>query len=380
MSNVPLSVLDLVPVSSGSTVNEAVRNTIDLARRTESLGYKRYWFAEHHLNPGVAGTSPPLFIGLIASATSSIRVGSGGMQMGHRTPLSVVEEFGLLDVLYPGRLDLGLGRSGGRNFKPGGSSPEPQLAKVGGGKVARDVDNGLVIPARFSFERLLGSPRFALNKRLLQQPGAETPDYGDQVREILALLDGSYSSPEGIDVRVVPGRGASVEVWVLGSSAGDRAAAAGELGLPFAANYHVSPATVLEAANAYRAAFRPSAKLARPYVIVSADVVVADDDDAAHDMAAGYANWVLSIRSGAGAIEFPTKSEAESYEWDEDERALVKDRVDTQFVGSPKTVARRLEQLQEATAADELLITTITHQHDDRVRSYGLLADVWADW
>jgi alkanesulfonate monooxygenase SsuD/methylene tetrahydromethanopterin reductase-like flavin-dependent oxidoreductase (luciferase family) len=380
VSSVPLSVLDLVPVSSGSTVAEAVRNTVDLARSAESFGYKRYWFAEHHLNPGVAGTSPPLFIGLVAAATSTIRVGSGGMQMGHRTPLSVVEEFGLLDALHPGRLDLGLGRSGGRNFKPGDSSPEPQLVSVGGGEVARKLDNGLVIPERAPLERLLGSPRFALNKRLLQQPGAGTPGYGDQVREILALLNGSYSSPEGLEVRVVPGRGANVEVWVLGSSAGDSAAAAGELGLPFAANYHVSPATVLEAANAYRAAFCSSEKLARPYVIVSADVVVAADDDAARDLAAGYANWVLSIRSGAGAIEFPTKSEAELHEWHEDERALVRDRVETQFVGSAKMVARRLQQLQEATAADELLITTITHQHKDRVRSYGLLADVWGDW
>jgi luciferase family oxidoreductase group 1 len=169
-------------------------------------------------------------------------------------------------------------------------------------------------------------------------------------------------------------------VWVLGSSAGDSAAAAGELGLPFAANYHVSPATVLEATTAYRAAFRPSAKLAHPYVIVSADVVVADDDATARDLAAGYASWVLSIRTGAGAIEFPTKAEAQAHEWDDDDRALVKDRVDTQFVGSPGTVARRLHQLQEATAADELLVTTITHQHADRVRSYGLLADIWADW
>jgi luciferase family oxidoreductase group 1 len=300
--------------------------------------------------------------------------------MGHRTPLSVVEEFGVLDALYPGRLDLGLGRSGGRNFKPGGNSPEPQLVKVGSDRVSNEPSNGLVIPTRVSFERLLGSPRFALNKRLLQQPGAQTPDYGDQVREILALLDGSYRSSDGVDAPVVPGRGAGVEVWVLGSSAGDSATAAAELGLRFAANYHVSPATVLEATNAYRAAFRPSPKLARPHVIVSADVVVADDDDTARDIAAGYANWVLSIRTGAGAIEFPTKREAELHQWDEDERDLVRDRVDTQFVGSPRTVARRLQELQEATAADELLITTIAHQHADRVRSYGLLADVWADW
>ncbi|HXW81517.1 MAG TPA: LLM class flavin-dependent oxidoreductase, partial [Acidimicrobiales bacterium] len=206
------------------------------------------------------------------------------------------------------------------------------------------------------------------------------PDYGHQVREILALLDGSYRSPEGLGAPVVAGRGANVEVWVLGSSAGESAVAAGELGLPFAANYHVSPATVLEATRAYRAAFRPSAKLSQAYVLVSADVVVADDDATARDLAAGYANWVLSIRTGAGAIEFPSKDEAELHEWDDDERELVKDRVDTQFVGSPGTVARRLQQLQEATGADELLITTITHQHSDRVRSYRLLAKEWAEW
>jgi luciferase family oxidoreductase group 1 len=331
----------------------------------------------------VAGTSPPLILALIASATSRIRLGSGGMQMGHRTPLSVVEEFGLLDAIHPARLDLGLGRSGGRNFgtTPNGTDPGRPLAKVaepGAGSSSEHHSNGLVIPARFSIEGLLKSPRFALNKRLLQQPGAETPDYGDQVREILALLDGSYRSPEGLDAPVVPGRGAQVQVWVLGSSAGESASVAGELGLPFAANYHVSPATVLEAASAYRAAFRPSVARDRPYLAVSADVVVAETDSAARDLASGYANWVLSIRSAAGAMEFPSKSEAGSHQWSEEERALVKDRVDTQFVGSPQTVARRLQELQQATTADELLVTTITHQHADRVASYQLLADVWA--
>ena len=403
MAAVPLSVLDLVPITSGSTAADAVRNTIDLARRAEGFGYKRYWFAEHHLNPGVAGTSPPVLLALTASATSRIRVGSGGMQMGHRTALSVVEEFGLLDAVHPGRLDLGLGRSGGRHFTPGLGGPpvqaelvpplppelvpplRPELVKVGAAEAApgngRDaVKNGLVIPARVSLEGMVNSPRFALNKRLLQQPGAETPGYGEQVKEILALLDGSYRSPEGLEPSVVPGRGANVQLWVLGSSAGESASVAGELGLPFAANYHVSPATVIEATTAYRAAFRPSPGHDRPYVIVSADVVVAENDSTARDLAAGYGNWVLSIRSGAGAMEFPSQSEAESHQWSEAERALVQDRVDTQFVGSPGTVARRLQQLQEATDADELLVTTITHQHADRVRSYELLADAWARW
>jgi luciferase family oxidoreductase group 1 len=168
-----------------------------------------------------------------------------------------------------------------------------------------------------------------------------------------------------------------VQVWILGSSGGQSAQVAGSNGLRFAANYHVSPATVLEAADGYRAAFRPSAQLGRPYVSVSADVVVAADEATARELATGYGLWVRSIRSGAGAIEFPTPAQARAHTWTDADRALVADRIDTQFVGSPKQVAGQLEQLQEATGADELIITTITHDHADRVRSYQLLAEEW---
>ena len=154
---------------------------------------------------------------------------------------------------------------------------------------------------------------------------------------------------------------------------------AGELGLRFAGNYHVSPATVLEAVEAYRAAFVPSADLDRPYVAVSADVVVGTDDATARELAAGFGLWVRSIRLGEGAIEFPTPQEAARHRWTDEDRALVADRVDSQFVGSPETVAAGLERLQAATGADELVITTITHDHGDRVRSYELLAKEWLD-
>ena len=176
----------------------------------------------------------------------------------------------------------------------------------------------------------------------------------------------------------IPGEGAEVEVWILGSSGGDSAQLAGELGLPFGANYHVSPATVLEAVEAYRNAFRPSATLAEPHVLVSADVVVAPDDDTARELASGYGLWVLSIRNGQGAIDFPTPAEAAAHEWSEDERDLVADRTATQFVGSPHTVADQLQVLADETGADELLVTTITHGHADRVRSYELLAQEWS--
>ncbi|MFF0066394.1 LLM class flavin-dependent oxidoreductase [Streptomyces sp. NPDC005279] len=372
MSDIPLGVLDLVPISSGSTATEALRNSIDLARQAESFGYARYWFAEHHLNPGVVGTSPAVVLALTASATSTIRLGSGAVQLGHRTALSTVEEFGLIDALHPGRLDLGLGRSGGR--PPGGPAiPRPTATPVVDGR----APNGLRIPPRFSFEHLLGSPRIALQRKLLLLPNAESQDYGEQIDDILALLAGTYRSPDGVEAHVVPGEGADVEIWILGSSGGQSAEVAGRNGLRFAANYHVSPATVLEAAEGYRAEFQPSDVLDKPYVSVSADVVVAEDDETARELATGYGLWVRSIRTAEGAIQFPTPDQARAHAWSDADRALVQDRLDTQFVGSPGRVADQLEQLQEATRADELLITTITHGHADRVRSYELLAEEW---
>jgi alkanesulfonate monooxygenase SsuD/methylene tetrahydromethanopterin reductase-like flavin-dependent oxidoreductase (luciferase family) len=383
MPTTPLAVLDLVPISSGSTAAEALRNSIDLAQAAERLGYARYWFAEHHLNPGVAGTSPAVVLALTAAATTTIRIGSGAVQMGHRTALATVEEFGLIDALHPGRLDLGLGRSGGR--PPGGSgtggpgaAPRP---KDGPGEIlsprARAARNGLLIPPKFDIRRLLGSPRIAMQKGLLQLPGAQSQDYGEQVSDVLALLRGTYRSPDGVPGRAVPGEHAQVQVWILGSSGGESAEAGGSNGLRFAANYHVSPATVLEAVDGYRAAFRPSADLDRPYVSVSADVVVAEDEETARELATGYGLWVRSIRSGEGAIEFPTPKEAREHVWTDVDRELVADRVDTQFVGSPAQVADKLQQLRDATDADELLVTTITHDHADRVRSYQLLAEEW---
>ena len=290
MTTTPLTVLDLVPISSGSNPAQALRNSIDLAQQTERLGYARYWFAEHHLNPGVAGTSPAVVLALIAAATSTIRLGSGAVQMGHRTALSTVEEFGLLDALHRGRFDLGLGRSGGLPREP----RAPALA--GGGAsatMAGRTPNGLLIPPRFSFQHLLDSPRFAMQKTLLQLPHAEPQNYTEQVTDVLALIAGTYRSPEGEEAHVVPGEGAALQVWILGSSGGESAEVAGRV-------------------------------------------------------------------------------------WSDADRELVADRIDTQFTGTPGQVADQLECLRDATEADELIITTITHDHADRVRSYQLLAEEWA--
>lgn len=373
MSRTPLAVLDLVPITAGSTAGEALRNSADLARQAERFGYARYWVAEHHLNPGVAGTSPAVVLALVAASTSTVRLGSAAVLAGHRTALSIVEEFGLVDALHPGRLDLGLGRSGAPSGRPA-----RELVGAGAAVSSGRAANGLVVPEQFSFAHLLASPRFALQRQLMTLPGAGSQDYAEQVRDVLALLAGSYVSADGVEAHVVPGEGAALDVWVLGSSGGESAEVAGANGLPFAANYHVSPATVLDAVEAYRAAFVPSTRLVRPYVSVSADVVVAADSAQARELASGYAPWVRSIRSGEGAIPYPSPAQARAHVWTDADRVLVADRLATQLVGTPGEVADRLEQLQDATGADELLVTTITHAHADRVRSYELLAVEWA--
>ncbi|HEY3882212.1 MAG TPA: LLM class flavin-dependent oxidoreductase [Trebonia sp.] len=371
----PLSILDLSPVSEGSSVGAALRNTIDLARRAESFGYHRYWVAEHHFTPGVASSSPAVLIGAIAAATSAIRVGSGAVQLGHQTPAAVVEAFGTLAELYPGRIDLGIGRSGKRRAKERGEHG-PVRGQDEAPATGPRTENGLLIPPPFSSAYLMRTPRFKAQSALLQQPEAQTPDFGEQVDDILALLHGTYSSA-GIGIEATPGTGTDPEFWVLGTSGGQSAQVAGALGLPFAASYHITPATTIEAAESYRAAFRPSAVLPAPYVMVSADAVVAETDARAQELAAGYGLWVRSIRSGAGAMRYPSAAAAAAFRWTGEDRALVEDRVSTQFAGSPQTVAKHLRILQDATAADEVLVTGITHRHEDRVRSFELLAREW---
>ena len=373
---VGLAVLDLSPVLEGGTARQALLDTLDLARTAEAAGYTRYWLAEHHLAPGVAGSSPEVLIGAVAAATDRIRVGSGAVLLGHRTPLSVVEAFGVLDALYPGRIDAGLGRSGFRRL-PGTSGFSPPASPSPAPAQERTVD-GLLIPVPFSWTALAGSPLLAATAELVQQPGADTPDFGAAVDAVRELLAGTHRDSRGTPVHATPGTGADVELWLLGSSGSGGAVVAGERGLRFAANYHVAPASVLDAVQAYRTSFRPSAELERPYLVVSVDAVVAPTDDEARDLAAGYGRWVLDIRRGVGAQPYPSAAAAAAYDWSDDDRALVSDRVRTQVVGSPTTAVERLATLARVTGADELLVTTITPDHESRVRSYRLLAQAWA--
>ncbi|MFZ2240195.1 MAG: LLM class flavin-dependent oxidoreductase, partial [Gordonia amarae] len=286
---IPLSVLDLAPITEGSDAATAVRRSIELAQHAERLGYRRFWLAEHHA-VAVASSSTAVLIALIADATTEIRVGSAAVQSGVHTPLSIVEAFGTIDALHPGRLDLGLGRSAQRRAEHQ-DRPEGQAQPQARSDAEDLIIDGLLIPPPFPIGELLASPRVAAVADVTRFEGAMPPDFTDAVDDVLALLAGRFRHGE-VALTAVPGSGADTPVWIFGSSKGQSAQVAGARGLPFVANYHVSPSTVLEAVEAYRSAFVPSPGLAEPYVVVSADVVVASDDATARHRALTYGHWV----------------------------------------------------------------------------------------
>ncbi|WP_072803893.1 LLM class flavin-dependent oxidoreductase [Rhodococcoides yunnanense] len=368
MTRVPLSVLDLSPISEGSTAQQALRNTLDLARQVEEWGYERYWVAEHHF-VAAASSSPAVLIGLIAAATNRIRVGSAAVQIGHHTAASVVESFGTIDAVYPGRIDLGIGRSGQRRAEAlaGKDRPEPEHEAK--------VIEGTLFPKPFQMSKLILLDRLVASGTVLVQPNAEAPDFEVQLDDIIGFLRGDFATSTGVELTATPGAGADVELWLFGSSGGQSAQVAGARGLPFVANYHVSPGTTLDAVEAYRAAFVPSKILHEPYVVVSADAVVAESDDEATDLASSFPQWVHSIRSGHGAIPYPDPKTVAPLTDEQSE--IVQDRVTTQFVGSAAAVAEKLDGLQRATGAKELVVTSVTHDHADRLRSYELLGKEW---
>ena len=369
---VPLSILDLAPISEGSDAATALLNTVDLAKHAEQWGYKRYWIAEHHF-VAVASSAPAVLIGQIAAATERIRVGAAAVQLGQTTAVAVAESFGMLDAFYPGRIDLGVGRSGPRRRDPNKPrAPKPDLSTEW-----RDV-GGVVVPPPFDISALMRNPRLRAKMSVLTQQEAVPPDFGDQVCDILAMLDGSYriAYQDGtVDAHATPGEGAGLTPWVFGSSKGQSAQVAGARGLPFVASYHITPSTALDAVDAYRAAFQPSAALAEPYVVVSADIVVADDSATARHLASSYGHWVHSIRAGDGAIPYPDPDGVTPLSDEENE--LVKDRTATQFVGDADEVADKLDTLRRVTDADELVITSVTHRYSDRLRSHELIAKRW---
>jgi alkanesulfonate monooxygenase SsuD/methylene tetrahydromethanopterin reductase-like flavin-dependent oxidoreductase (luciferase family) len=367
MNRIPLSILDLAPISAGSDAATALRNTIDLAQHAEAWGYKRYWVAEHHF-VAVASSQPTLLIGQIAAATSHIRVGAGAVQLGQTAAIAVAESFGMLDAFHPGRIDMGLGRSAGRRREAAKERREKPASPPW-----RVVD-GLVIPTPFDLSVLAGNARLRAQGQVLQQPDAISPDFAEQVADIEALLDGTFSAG-GHDIHAVPGERSGLTPWIFGSSKGKSARVAGARGLPFVASYHITPGTALDAIAAYREAFTPSAHLREPYVVVSADIVVADDSATARQLASSYGHWVYSIRTGDGALPYPAPEDCAPL--DHQQREVVRDRTATQFVGDPDEVADKLETLRRVADADELVITSVTHGHADRLRSHELIAKRW---
>lgn len=369
---IPLSILDLSPISEGADAATALRKPSTL-HSTPSSGATSATGSPNTTSSPSPPRNPAVLIGQIAAATSTIRVGAAAVQLGQTTAIAVVEGFGILDALHPGRIDLGVGRSGQRRreaISDTAPTSEPPTEW-------RDV-GGVVVPPPFDISTLMRDPRLRAKMSVLQQPDAVAPDFADQVGDVIAMIAGDYriAYQDGtVEAHATPGEGTALTPWVFGSSKGQSAQVAGAHGLPFVASYHITPATALDAVEAYRAAFRPSPALAEPYVVVSADVVVAGDSETARHLASSYGHWVYSIRAGGGAAPYPDPTSVVPLTVDQ--LAVVKDRTATQFVGDADEVADRLESLQRVTGADELVVTSVTHDHDDRLRSHELLAKRW---
>jgi luciferase family oxidoreductase group 1 len=320
---VPLSVLDLVPIGSGSTVTAALEHSTALIQRVEQLGFRRYWVAEHHGMPGIGSSSPAVLIAHLAASSSRIRVGSGGVMLPNHQPLVVAEQFGTLEALHPGRIDLGIGRAPGTD------------------------------------------PRTAAALRRGTDPlGAD--DFPEQLTELVAYFHGDGP------VLAVPAVGHQPDLWLLGSS-GYSAQVAGLLGLPFAFAHHFSGQNTMAALGLYRETFRPSAVLAEPYSMIGAAVLVADTDAEARRLALPGALQFLRLRQGKPGL-VPTPEEAAAHPYSDEERAFVEERLAGQVIGAPDTVRDGVRELVERTGVTELMVVTSTHGGADRLRSYELLA------
>jgi luciferase family oxidoreductase group 1 len=320
------SVLDLAPIVAGATAAESFRNSLDLARHAERLGYTRYWVAEHHNIPGIASAATSVVIGYLACGTTRIRVGAGGIMLPNHAPLVIAEQFGTLESMYAGRIDLGVGRA------PGGDMRTAQALR-----------------------RNLGSSGDTFPRDLL---------------ELMSYFEGN--SPNG--VRAIPGAGLDVPIYLLGSS-DFSAQLAAELGLPFAFASHFAPDYLHHALELYRAGFKPSRWLDRPYAMVGVNVFAADTDDEAQRLFTTLQQQFLNLIRGLPVESQPPVEDIEDL-WMPHERAQVAKMVRVSVVGSPPTVRAGVEKLLAATQADELIITASMFEHEARKRSFELVAGV----
>jgi luciferase family oxidoreductase group 1 len=323
---IPLSVLDLVPVMAGATPRAALRNSLDLAQWTEKLGYTRYWVAEHHNMASIASAATSVVIGYLAGGTSTIRVGSGGIMLPNHAPMIIAEQFGTLATLYPGRIDLGIGRAPGTD------------------------------------QRTL---------RALRRDPAAADSFPQDALELQAFLAPLQA---GQAIQAVPGAGTQVPIWILGSSLfGAQMAAV--FGLPYAFASHFAPDALLPALEAYRLQFKPSEQLQKPYAMAGINVVAADTDAQAKRLFTSQEQAFANIFRGARGLYPEPIEDIESY-WTPPEKAQASHMLTHAIVGSADTVRRGLSRFIEMTQVDELMVVSVTHDHGARRRSYEILAEV----
>ena len=322
---VPVSILDLVPVVLGETPREALRKSLDLAQHAEKFGYKRYWVAEHHNMTGIGSAATSVVIAYLAGGTSTIRVGSGGVMLPNHSPLVIAEQFGTLESIYPGRIDLGLGRAPGTD---------------------------------------------ARTLRALRRDPARADDFPQDVLELQQLLAPAES---GQAVRAVPGAGTEVPLWILGSSTFGAKLAA-EFGLPYAFASHFAPDALFAALEIYRRQFKPSKQLDQPYAMVGVNVVAADTDDEAHRLFTTVQQSFTNLLRGAGGKLQAPIDNIDQY-WSPAEKLYASQMLKYSIVGSAETVRKELQDFAALTKADELMIVTSIYDHSARVRSYHIVAE-----
>jgi luciferase family oxidoreductase group 1 len=333
VADVKLSVLDLAIVGEGSSHHEALTNSVDLAQRVERLGYQRHWVAEHHNMPGIASSSPPVLAAALAANTERIRIGSGGVMLPNHPPLVVAEQFGMLESLYPDRIDLGIGRA-------------PGTDQITASALRRSADP------------------------------LSDEDFPQALTELIGFFKGEFSPRDPYrHVKAVPGNGDMPEIFLLGSS-GYSAQLAGLLGLPFAFAHHFMPRNTDAAMELYRTRFQPSEYLSEPYAIVAAAAIAAEDDERARYLAGPARLSMARLRAGH-PTRFPTPEEAAQHEFTASEEASVSHLSGSAAIGSVETVKAKLDDLAGRTQANEVMITTMVYDHADRVRSYELIAEAY---
>lgn len=325
----PISILDLVRIRQGGDAKLALDNARDLAAHAEKWGYRRFWMAEHHNMPGIASAATSVAIAHVAAGTSTIRVGAGGIMLPNHSPLVIAEQFGTLDALFPGRIDLGLGRAPGTD---------------------------------------------QVTLRALRRDPMSAESFPHDVLELQSYLE---PAEPGQRVQAVPGAGSRVPLWILGSSTFGAALAA-ELGLPYAFASHFAPASLQAALDVYRARFKPSAQLDTPYAMVGVNIIAAETDDEARRLATTQQMSFADLLRGARGLSKPPIDDIETY-WSAAEKAQAAQMLAVSIYGSRETVRRGIDQLRERTRADELIIVSDVFDHDARLRSYELIARALRD-